>query len=875
MNGRPGPDRLGEALAAAGIDATARELAEVLWLAERIGPPAARPAVSDVPPPPPSRLPPPGPDGEQPPAPPPSGSDVYAAAGTVAAGVAATPVLVRSARALPGQRRIVRALRPLRRTVPSLRDEEPDEQATADLVAETGRPDLALRPRRERWLDLTLVVDDGLSMELWTDLAGELRALFAGAGLFRRMRCHGLDTRHPDGPRLKPRPFGSSTALAAPRSGLPADGRGMVLVLSDTVGTAWRDGRMDPLLSAWARSCPTAVLQPLPQRLWPGTGLPTSARRLQADRPGGPNTGWRATDPLLPLDLAPPGGVPVPVLELGPAHLAAWTALVAGGTAVLRVAEAGAPRVAAPPGPHPEAAGPAPDMAARLALFRAAASPEAFLLAGHLAAVSPLTLPVMRLVQRAVLRGRAAPAQLAEVMLGGLLRRSPVEGVDEAGGPRRYDFRAGVRELLLDSLPARAALDTAALVGEVMHHQEPQGRYAPALLADTAGTRGLPPGAVAFAGAGAPLLARFAPAADGGPVADLPFGALAGHDPQLAADVAAGRWSEAVARGEEVLERLLAAHGPGRPEVLAGRFDLAEWIGEAGAPHNARRLLRQLHADLDGRLGPDHPRMLRLRAAIAEWTGRSGEWTQAADGYRELLTDQERLLGRDHPDCLHSRARIGFWLAHGGSWDAAVDVFADLLPRQLRVRGADHRETLRTRANLASLTGRSGGTDTALRLWQELLPAVRRTFGPDDQLTLATEAEIGHWTGVAGDPAAALRMISAVLPRLTAAFGPAHETPYEFRRRLAQWTGESGDAEGAVELLGELLGELGRWLIPEHPTFLNCRGDHAYWTARLGDREEGLGRLRELLPELESVLGHDDPYTRWARNAVLELEDDG
>ncbi|WP_371498650.1 SAV_2336 family protein [Kitasatospora sp. NBC_00374] len=893
----PSPvERLYAVLAAAGITLTAAELAEVLWLAARVAPAAVAPGpAAAAPPARPGPPAPPGPDGavHGDILPPPPGADVYAAAGPAVDGAAALPVLLRADRALPAQRRLTRALRPLRRPVPSSRERELDENATADLVADTGVLDLALRPRRERWLDVALVVDDGLSMQVWRELSRELGALLQSAGIFRRVRSYGLDTRHPDGPYLSHRPFAAPGTPLPPRAVCPADGRGVVLVLSDAVGAGWREGRIEPLLAAWARTCPTAVLQPLPPRLWPGTGLRTETKLLTGARAGCPNTGWRVADPVLPPDLAPFGGLPVPVLEFGPAAVASWAALVAGtGAITVQVAEVdGAGRPAADvPRPAPGAEQ-APDMRSRLALFHAAASPEAFRLAGHLAAVRPLTLPVMRLVQRAVLGGRSSPAHLAEVLLGGLLRRTPADGApadatftggapadrpagDAAGRPVRYDFRPGLRELLLESLPSREVLGTAALVTDLLRRGTAGGRYLPALQAGTGGSAALPPGARAFAGTDTALLGHFAPgraATDGGPVTDVPFGALAERDGALAALVREQRWPEAVELGEQVLERVLAESGPDHPAVLGGRFDLAEWIGAAGAPQTALRLCRDLLADLLARLGPDHGRVDALRARIGHWSGWSGDWAAAVAAYRDLLPEQERRLGTDHPDALFSRHQTAFWTAFGGDTAAALPLYRDLLPRQIRVLGPEDRETLRTRANIASMTGLSGRSAEALDLWRALLPDLRRTLGPGDQLTLVAEAEIGHWTGVNGDPAAALRMITPLLPRLAEALGPHHPTPYGFRRRAAQWTGETGDAAGAAALLRDLLADAGRWLTPEHPEILVGRAAHAYWTACAGGAAEGLRRLRDLLPELDGILGPDHPDTRWAREAVSRL----
>ncbi|WP_052390618.1 tetratricopeptide repeat protein [Streptomyces sp. NRRL B-24484] len=875
-------ERLQDTLSAAGLGLTALELAEVLWLAARIPAPGAAgatgtPTATTSPP----HRPPGNPSGADAPAHgsvpgTAGGTDVYAMAGAPVEGTAATPVLVRAERALPAPRRLARALRPLKRPVRSPREQELDERATADLVADTGVFDLVTRARRERWMDVALVIDDGLSMHIWRELSAELRVLLQNAGIFRRVRTYGLDTRHPEGPRLYSRPFDPHGVRLPAGSPCPSDGRGLVLVLSDAVGAGWRDGRLDRLLAHWARSCATAVLQPLPKRLWPGTGLRTETKQLRAGRAGTANSAWRVTDPVLPADLAPFSGLPVPVVELDPASIAAWALLVAHGTGTsVQVAEVTPAAPQERPTPAPAGTGPATDMRSRLTLFRSAASPEAFRLAGHLAAVRPLTLPVMRLVQRAVLGNQGSPAHLAEVLLGGLLRRAPADPAPTGHPhPQRYDFRPGLRELLLESVPTGAALSTAALVTDLWRSRTPDGRDTPALRAALHGTGALPPGAGAFARTDTPLLGHFGPGgppSTGDPIDDVPFGALADHHPQLATLVADQRWPEAVELGEHVLEQLLTELGPHHPTVLGGRFDLAEWIGAGGAQQTALQLCRELCTHLAARLGPDHDRVLTLRARTGHWTGLGGDPAAAAAVFRELLPDQQRLRGPDHPDCLTTRHQIAFWTAQSGDVTTTLALFQELLLLQRRVLGPDTRETLSTRANIASYTGQCGRSAEALELWQALLPDIRRVLGPDDLLLLVTEAEIGHWSGMTGDPAAALRLIPPAIPRLTELLGPHHPSPYGFRRRLAQWTGELGDTTEALRLLRDLLGDLGRGLAPEHPTFLGVRAEFAYWTARSGDLDTGLRQLRDLLPELTGILGPDHPDTRWVRETIDHL----
>ncbi|MGI5454547.1 SAV_2336 N-terminal domain-related protein [Streptomyces sp. CA-249302] len=469
--------RLAEILrAAAGADSageagpTTRELAELLWLARQLAPestegrdgastaqphPGARPPAptptavppEPAPPPPPHQSPPPTPDGRVPlhlPGPPsraphdPPGAQLLAPA----------PPMLHHPLALQ------RALRPLKRKVPSLRDRVLDEHATADRIARLGaRPDAwlpVLRPAPDRWLRLNLVYDTGPTMPVWRPLVRELHTTLAQSGIFRAI------TLHPAGP--------DGRARHVPD---PSDGRTVTLIVSDCMGPQWRPGptgdRWYRTLHHWASRMPVAVLQPLPEHLWSTTALPAEPGLFAAPRAAAPTTRLTFT----PYDPdAPTAPTALPVLEPGPSWLANWATLVASPGGAHTPGAAAPLRTRPTPSPEPSA----PDIASLppqdLVLhFRSTASPEAFRLAGHLALAAP-SLPVMRLVQRA-LEHSPRPQHLAEIILSGML-------TTVAGPPGSYDFRPGVRDLLLRSLPRTARGRTReflAQVGELIDEQ--------------------------------------------------------------------------------------------------------------------------------------------------------------------------------------------------------------------------------------------------------------------------------------------------------------------------------------------------------------------------------------------------------------------
>ncbi|MGI5207357.1 FxSxx-COOH system tetratricopeptide repeat protein [Spirillospora sp. CA-108201] len=463
---------------------TAEEIADALWLALSL-PGEAPPTGQDPPPPGPEAEPDPpaGPVAAEPAVaePPAPRRPVRPASSAAQAGLhlpvpgSAPGDTVRAPAppALPHALSLARALRPLRGRVSSRTVENLVEEATAHRIAETGIWEPVMEPAPERWLDLALVVDGGPSMVVWTRLAAELRTLMERLGAFRDVRVWRLDT---DDDALVLR-------TASPRTGpghspdelIDPTHRRVVLVFSDCIGPAWGDGRAAAVVERWARSGPVAILQPLPQRLWRRCATAVEPVWLGAQQAGAPNSRLVVRPREEP---AVPPGVAVPVMELEPRWLRPWAELVGCGAERIPAMAlfTGAPSAEARPGAGEEDGG---DLspAERVTRFRAASSPTAFRLAAYLAA-APLRLEVMSLVQRAMLP-EATSAHLAEVYLGGLLRRAR-----RASDPAdvEYEFHDGVRDVLLGGLGRAEAMGVLRNVWEVVRGRWGSTQDFPALL---------------------------------------------------------------------------------------------------------------------------------------------------------------------------------------------------------------------------------------------------------------------------------------------------------------------------------------------------------------------------------------------------------
>ncbi|MFE3282296.1 SAV_2336 N-terminal domain-related protein [Streptomyces sp. NPDC059233] len=476
------PDGAGEGGPRPGVGV--EEIADILWLAARVDPAAARPPGT----------PQPGPGGEQPraaaPADPepvpghggggrdgaepavrlyptavpvrdPEGNPAAAPADKAADAAAAatvrrgTPLRLPRAGSLDDPLGLMRALRPVGRRSIGGPGEELDEQLTVERSIERMVPTPVLRPAESRWLDLALVVDTHHSMLLWADLVDEFRKVLTRSGIFRDVRTWQLT-----GTASGADPMVTHRRGGPPRNPLeladPA-GRRLLLVLSDTVAGGWREAPLQGVLRHWCAHNAVAVLNVLPERLWTRGAVRPVPFSLRADRPAVATRTWqrfpggrgatRRRRPGTASSSYSSASAPavVPVVGLAPAGLARLLRVVSGDGRRHRLAclrlDARPGFTAPPDTPAPPGAMSALEVVER---FRANASPTAQQLAAHLAAV-PLTLPVMTLVRRSLLRD-SEHGHLAEVALGGLFAPwGPKQAADDV----EFEFLPGVREALL------------------------------------------------------------------------------------------------------------------------------------------------------------------------------------------------------------------------------------------------------------------------------------------------------------------------------------------------------------------------------------------------------------------------------------------
>jgi formylglycine-generating enzyme required for sulfatase activity len=395
-----------------------------------------------------------------------------------------SPVRVPDPFPIPEPTAISKAILPLARRVPGLRADELDIEVTVERTAEAGGlPMLAFRPPPERWLEVHLLIDRSPPMEFWGDLAGGMTTLFRWQGFFRDVRVWWFETGENEARLLS----GAGQIERNPRSLVAPSGNRLFIVLTDTLGKAWRSGSAFATLADLGKEHPVTIAHIFPQELWQRTALEGAILRpLIAPGPASANAILQVGERLRTKQIL----YRFPIFNLSPAHFATWAKFIAGSggnsiqgvlmgatTAGVNMGETGEEEAAAPEAESPEEL---------LRGFLIDASPLSRELAKVLAAV-PLIPPVMRLAQRRFLPD-SKHWHLAEVFFSGLVEKSTFSPEGATVPDAWYDFYPGIRQLLLADSAARRTIDIWRGIGDYIRDHYGEFRDFSALIPNPQGS---------------------------------------------------------------------------------------------------------------------------------------------------------------------------------------------------------------------------------------------------------------------------------------------------------------------------------------------------------------------------------------------------
>ncbi|MFG3590211.1 FxSxx-COOH system tetratricopeptide repeat protein [Streptomyces sp. NPDC047990] len=290
---------------------------------------------------------------------------------------------------------------------------------------------------------VAVVADAGPTMGIWRRTVHDFAAALHRCGVFGRITVHRLPYHHTGDPPTLPRQGAGSR---------------LTLLLTDGAGARWHSHEVEPLLRRWGQSGPLALIHLLPHTVWHATGLRGWQVHLRSPAPGAANHHMRWRPRGLGPDVhdLPPAHRPdlaVPILELTPRWLEAWSRLLGGSPPSWLPITVLFPDIRVAPGPATEE--PAP--ATRVARFQASVSQNVFTLATMLAAIPP----DVRLVEevRSALLPKASLADFAQLLVHALLR--PTDH-----GHTTFTFAPGIREELLATGRRTDVVRVVELIGD-------------------------------------------------------------------------------------------------------------------------------------------------------------------------------------------------------------------------------------------------------------------------------------------------------------------------------------------------------------------------------------------------------------------------
>ncbi|GCA77672.1 serine/threonine-protein kinase pkn1 [Microcystis aeruginosa NIES-2520] len=355
-----------------------------------------------------------------------------------------------------------RLLKPLKQKINSRIAQELNIKETVKRSAELSTPTQpryfpVLTPKKERWLDVALLIEDSKSMILWQSLLKEVQDFLEHLGAFRDIKPYRMNwddlTK-----TLQISSFYSFSQYLSPQTLNAPGSRRLILIVSDCISPAWISEQFIDILQQWSSQSLLTVLNPFPERIWERTNLDYAIKiRLGNKKKGLTPQSWQA----IPLESWQIKGfdkqallklVKLPIVSLESESIKAWVNVIMGkgiswcsgvwlGSNFMYSYEE-----------EEEDDEKSLTTLQQINNFYATSSQLAWELIQWLSAI-PVSFSTIRLVQRTLLP-ESIQVHVAEVVMGGLL--SPITPLNyyQSNYPIQFEFKPGIREAFLDQIAA-------------------------------------------------------------------------------------------------------------------------------------------------------------------------------------------------------------------------------------------------------------------------------------------------------------------------------------------------------------------------------------------------------------------------------------
>jgi CHAT domain-containing protein len=214
-----------------------------------------------------------------------------------------------------------------------------------------------------------------------------------------------------------------------------------------------------------------------------------------------------------------------------------------------------------------------------------------------------------------------------------------------------------------------------------------------------------------------------------------------------------GKYTEAIAKGEQALALREAVLGGSHPEVAACLNLLGNLYLQQGEPARAEPPLQRALAIREAALGEHHLSVADSLNSLAILYAEQGSYGQAEPLFRRTLAIREAALGKDHPNIAQALNNLANICRYQGIYDQAESLYQRALAIREAALGTQHPLVATSLNNLAVLYMDQGLHGRAEPLYQRALAIREAALGkhhPDVAGSLNNLADLYHDQGLHG-----------------------------------------------------------------------------------------------------------------------------
>lgn len=247
----------------------------------------------------------------------------------------------------------------------------------------------------------------------------------------------------------------------------------------------------------------------------------------------------------------------------------------------------------------------------------------------------------------------------------------------------------------------------------------------------------------------------------------------------------AGRFDEALALAEAVLEQRRQRYGERHPRTLATRHARSLILQESGQLELAGAESEAVLALRKAVLGVDHADTMTTSQTLANIRLEQGRLDEAEPLINQALAHFSERLGESHAQTVSTLNALAYLQAERRQVDQAEATYRRILAVQ-RQAGDRHPATLAPQNNLAMLLLDAGRLGAAENEFRDLLERSHQILGAGHPLSAVFLSNLGLCLGRQGRDAEAIDVLTRAQAQLGEAFGAEHARTRAAAERLAE-----------------------------------------------------------------------------------------